>query len=142
MPDLYESCGFLGFSKKKAENAGVCEPGSTSLVDGSCVAVAKPCGPGLDWKDGKCVLDAEEMERLCGSLSIKDGKCEMDLGGQLCGPGLDFEDGKCIANSNHWVPNEEVHAELNKLEEKYKEEREEMFNYRRGIGVTVLDPEK
>ena len=108
MPNFYESCGLLGFFKSKAENAGVCEPGSTSLVDGSCVGKAEQsCGPGLDLKDGKCVVDIGKMDQLCGTgLSLRDGKCIMDpekIGAQLCGPDQVFVDEKCIADPAFWV---------------------------------------
>ena len=37
MPALYSSCGFLGFGKKREENAGLCGPGTKLSDDGVCV---------------------------------------------------------------------------------------------------------
>ena len=61
MSKLYSSCGFLGFGKRREDNAGLCGTGTMLSDDGVCVATLPKLTAFVEFEQAKAMVDTCEF---------------------------------------------------------------------------------
>lgn len=126
MSKLYSSCGFLGFGKRREDNAGLCGTGTMLSDDGVCVATLPKLTAFVEITKAKAMVDTcrfntdlpwcadvprKEMEQMAkwGSTYLESKQEMTDILREYYGPFCEsysvnecntskckVEEGKCI----------------------------------------------